>query len=118
MTWLDRWPSTPAKLFTAWVFSIVFFLVSLVVMVKNMTINETVFYVLAVTVLGADAVAAKQFKDKRATAWQPPATPSEAGSIQHVDAVVAERVQERVEAAAPVVAAPVAPAASPMTRDD
>jgi hypothetical protein len=71
-----------------------------------------------------------QFKAKRQTAWKPPVTPSEAASVQRVDAAVAEQIAERVDAATPtpVVVKPYDPPEGaivaadartlPTTRDD
>ena len=77
MSRLDRWPSTPVKLITAWAMSVVFFLVSMYVMLMNKAVNEAIFYTMAGVLFGTDAIAAAQFYAKRKTAFTPPETASE-----------------------------------------
>lgn len=72
--WLDKWPSTPVKLITAWAMSVLFFLASLFVMLTNREVNEAIFYTLAAALFGADVTTVAQFIGKRKTAWAPPAT--------------------------------------------
>jgi surface polysaccharide O-acyltransferase-like enzyme len=74
---IDRFPSTPMKLVTAWFFSVVFYVFAGYIIVTNRNVNESVLYLVAALIFGQDAVAAFQFKTKRETAWVPTQTASE-----------------------------------------
>ena len=74
---IDEWPSTPIKAITVWAMSLIFFVVSLIIILRNMTINDAVYFTLAGIVFGHDAVATVQFIGKRKTAWEPAVTESE-----------------------------------------
>lgn len=67
MTLIDRWPGTPMKQFTGWLFAVMFFSFSLLVMWFNRTIPMEMWYGLGAFALGYNTDGTFQFFAKRKT---------------------------------------------------
>lgn len=77
MSLIDRWPSTPIHLITAWVIAVVTWGAGLYKALFAGPVNVELFYATCALAGAYGAFGVTQFIGKRSTAWAPPETTSE-----------------------------------------
>jgi len=77
MSLIDRFPSTPVHLITAWIMAVITWGAGLYKALFSTTPNLELYYATVALVAAYGGFGVAQFIGKRSTAWAPPETASE-----------------------------------------